>query len=124
MADPEKGAFTNPGKTVHVAVVQVSCNPGWRTRENYIADITATCEYYRSQTQQVIPEIEGRRPVVFSVLPLVDAQSLETQNSQREIIDLVAQVSAAYPTAKFDLRGKDVDQVCQGLQEYGGHKDT
>jgi len=108
MADPPKRQFTNPGKTVHMAIVQVSCNPGWRTRENYVAEITASCEYYNSTTHQVASETEGRRPVVFSVLPLIDAQTLELQSSQRQIIDLVTQISAAIPTQAANFRLKDV----------------
>ena len=108
MADPAKRDFTNPGKSVHMAIVQVSCNPGWRTRENYVADITANCEYYNSQTRQVAPDYEGRSPLVFSVLPLIDAQTLELQNSQRQIADLAAQISAAFPTKAANFRAKDL----------------
>jgi len=108
MADPKKRQFTNPGKTVHFAIVEVSCNPGWRTRENYVADVTASCEYYDSIRRRTASELEGRRPVVFSVLPLIDAQTLELQNSQRQITDLVTQISAAFPTQVANFRAKDV----------------
>jgi hypothetical protein len=108
MADPPKRDFTNPGKTVHMAIVEVSCNPGWRTRENYVADVNASCEYYDNDTHRVASEMEGRRPVVFSVLPLLDAQTLELQNSQRQITELAAQVAAAFPTQAANFRAKDV----------------
>jgi hypothetical protein len=108
MADPHKRDFTNPGKMVHMAIVEVSCNPGWRTRENYVADVNASCEYYNSGTHRVASEMEGRRPVVFSVMPLLDAQTLELQNSQRQITELAAQISAAFPTQAANYRAKDV----------------
>lgn len=143
MADPKQRLFTNPEYAIHFAIVQVSCNPGWRTRENYIADVSATCEYYQSETttgnsetrrtssgqlplkvQTVEDESEphvvsapGHTPLVFSVLPLIDAQTLELQNSERRLTELAASLSAAYPTAAANLKGRDLMQFVKQFQK-------
>ena len=116
MAHPALSRFTNPDVTVHFAIVQVSCNPGWRTRENYIGDVTATCEFYRSTTQTVQPEGDPIRPLVFSVLPLFDAQTLELASSERQLTQLVAQITAAYPTSAVNLRASDLIKLTKQYQ--------
>ena len=108
MANPATSRFTNPDVAVHFAIVQISCNPGWRTRENYIGDVTATCEFYRSKDHTFQPESDQVRPLVFSVLPLFDAQTLELASSQQGVAQLVAQLAAAYPTTVANLRASDL----------------
>lgn len=113
MANPQKKDFVNSDYSVYFAIVQVSCNPGWRTRENYIADLTATCEYYNSTTRLSNEERPWETsveesPLVFSVLPLLDAQNLELGNSDRSVTALAAQLSASYPTIGVSLLGQDL----------------
>lgn len=124
MADPPQRLFTNPAFQLHFAIVQVSCNPGWRTRENYIADVSATCEYFDTRTTDEVTgmpgkvlKCPGRSPLVFSVLPLIDAQTLELQNSERRLTQLAASLSAAYPTAAANLKGRDLIQFVKQFQK-------
>jgi hypothetical protein len=146
MADPKQRLFTNPDYLIHFVIVQVSCNPGWRTRENYIADVSATTEYYNTKTRaasstEAVPDgkesldfedgstrkgrreaPEGfndpsRRPRVFSVLPLIDAQTLELMNSERRFTQLAASISAAFPTAAANLKGRDIMQFVKQFQK-------
>ena len=133
MANPPQKLFTNPEFEVHFAIVQVSCNPGWRTRENYIADVSATCEYYlldkhgKGGAKEVVAtddaygKVMGRErqiaPLVFSVLPLMDAQTLELQNSERRMTQLMADIAAAYPSAAANFRGRDLIQFVKQFQK-------
>jgi hypothetical protein len=107
-ADPPAETFVNKDFQVNFAIVEVSCNPGWRTRENYIADLTANCEYYNSTTSKAMPDRCNNTPVVFSVLPLLDAQNLELGNSAHQLTGLATQLSAAYPTIGVTLLGQDL----------------
>jgi hypothetical protein len=142
MAHPQERLFTNPEFEIHFAIVEVSCNPGWRTQENYIADVSATCEYYQTNDAKpddpaiadpkdggiplspprdedygkVVGYYSDRKPVVFSVLPLLDAQTLELQNSNRQLIQLAADVAAAYPSAAANLKGRDLIQFVKQFQ--------
>lgn len=129
MADPPQQLFTNPVYQIHFAIVQVSCNPGWRTRENYIADVSATCQYFRANKIHdefgnlvknpggEVVEVAGRAPRVFSVLPLLDAQTLELQNSERRLTELAGSLSAAFPTAAANLKGRDLMQFVKQFQK-------
>ena len=116
MSHPTRNPFTNPDVTVHFAIVQISCNPGWRTRENYIGDLSATCEYYRLNSCQAQPESDQVRPLVFSVLPLFDAQTLELASSERQVANLVTQLAAAYPTSAARLRAADLLKLAKQYQ--------
>jgi len=146
MANPKQRLFTNPHYQIHFVIVQVSCNPGWRTRENYIADVSATTEYYATDApsahsrepvedgketvsfesdseRKVTPgwpksvDQDGFRPRVFSVLPLIDAQTLELLNSERRFTQLAASISAAFPTAAANLKGRDIMQFVKQFQK-------
>jgi len=116
MADPPKSALANPDQTIHFAIVQVSCNPGWRTRENYIGDVSATCEFYDSHQRRVAPREYQIQPYVFNVLPLLDAQTLELSNSQRQLTQLAAEIAGAYPTAAANFRAKDLISLVKTFQ--------
>ena len=90
------------------ALVEVSCNPGWRTSEHYIADCSATVEYYDRKKNELVPRCERRAPVVFSVLPLQDAQTVEMGNSQRNVTQLAFQLAASFPAKGFNVKVKDI----------------
>lgn len=90
------------------AIVQVSCNPGWRTQEHYIADCSASLEYFDLCRKEHLPSGERRRPTVFSVLPLIDAQTVEMANSQRDVTQLAFQLAASLPARGVDLKAKDL----------------
>jgi hypothetical protein len=89
-------------------IVQVSCNPGWRTKEHYIADCSASLEYYDLCQKKGFPRFAMREPTVFSVLPLMDAQTVEMANSQREITQLAFQLAASLPAKGVDLKARDL----------------
>jgi len=108
MANPPWDNFSNNDYEVVFAIIQVSCNPGWRTRYNYIADISASCDYYSSKAHMLRPDCEAVHPLVFSVLPLLDAQNLSLASSNRSITALAAQVNAAYPTVGLSILGQDL----------------
>lgn len=90
------------------AIVQVSCNPGWRTQQKYIADCSASVEYYDMITQMHYPREYQKAPTVFSVLPLMDAQTVEMANSQREVTQLAFQLAGSLPAKGVDIKAKDI----------------
>jgi hypothetical protein len=105
LSDPER----IPSHTeVIFCIVQVSCNPGWRTKENYIADCSASLEYYNLCNKDTLSRSALRAPTVFSVLPLMDAQTVEMANSQREVTQLAFQLAASLPAKGVDVKAKDL----------------
>lgn len=92
------------------AIVQVSCNPGWRTQQKYIADGNASIEFYDALKQAHYPRNYQRAPTVFSVLPLMDAQTIEMANSQREITQLAFQLAATLPAKGVKVNAKNLFQ--------------
>ena len=108
MANPPYDKFVNPSYEIYFAIVQVSCNPGWRTRVNYVSDLSATCEYYDSTKQAVARNLPDKQPLVFSVLPLIDAQSLELSNSDHQLTSLAAQINASYPAYGLSILGQEL----------------
>lgn len=99
------------------AVVQVSCNPGWRTRNNYVGDCTAEIEYYDRMLNAPIPHCERRQPTVFSVLPLIDAQTIEAQNSERRFSEFAADIAAAFPTQYANIKARDLLKIASRFQK-------
>jgi hypothetical protein len=96
--------------TVIFAIVEVSCNPGWRTKEHYIAECSASLEYSDLCSKEHVSLSEQRLPIVFSVLPLLDAQTVEMANSQREVTQLAFQLAASLPAHGVNVRAKDLFQ--------------
>jgi hypothetical protein len=92
------------------AIVEVSCNPGWRTKEHYIADCSASLEYFNLRDREHLSSKYRRAPTVFSVLPLLDAQTLELANSQREVTQLAFQLAALLPAHGVNIKAKDLFQ--------------
>ncbi|MEZ0255197.1 MAG: hypothetical protein ACAI37_07955 [Chthoniobacter sp.] len=101
---------------INFAMVEVSCNPGWRTKESYLADCTAYCEYWNPCTHQAMALNERDQPLVYSVLPLLDAQTLDLANSERQLTSLAAQLSAAFPVHGVDIKAKDLIQFAKSFQ--------
>jgi hypothetical protein len=95
---------------IFFAIVQVSCNPGWRTQEHYIADGSASLEYYDTATRRHFPRSTESQPTVFSVLPLIDAQTIEMANSQREVTQLAFQLAASLPAKGVKIDAKELFQ--------------
>lgn len=114
-----KGADGQYHNHVIFVIVQVSCNPGWRTKEHYIADCSASLEYskldqnkhaYDPDEEKYISRAERRTPTVFSVLPLIDAQTVEMANSQRDVTQLAFQLAASLPVHGVNIKAKDLFQ--------------
>lgn len=93
---------------VFFVIVQVSCNPGWRTKENYIADCSASMEYYDMCEGKSLSRAARREPTVFSVLPLVDAQTIEMSRTQKDMTQLMFDLTAALPANSVKLSARDV----------------
>jgi hypothetical protein len=105
MSDP---SATSDAVIPLFCVVQVSVNPGWRTQQNYLADCAASLEYYDLCKKKPLSRAERRQPTVFSVLPLIDAQTVEMANSQRELTQLAFQLAASLPARGVDIKAKDL----------------
>ncbi len=98
LSNPDHRLITSPEHAkLYVAVVQISCNPGKRTQKHYIADINATFEYYDSASDSFSFSVSDGQPVVFSVLPLIDAQTLDLKNSQQDEFSLLVALMGTLP---------------------------
>lgn len=105
--------LTNPDKVpdnqvIWMGLMQVNCNPGWRTRTGFMAEVHVTAEYFRLKTTKdkhgnVVKDKEGKEekenewsldgyyqgdadgvhPSVVTILPLLEAQTLDLRNSER-----------------------------------------
>ena len=90
------------------AIVQVSCNPGWRTKQQYIADCSASLEYFDMCRNEHLTRAARREPTVFSVLPLVDAQTVEMSNSERDVTQLAFDLAASLPGKGVSVNARDI----------------
>ena len=90
------------------AIVEVSCNPGWRTQEHYIGDCSASAEYFDMVTMTHLSRAELRAPTVFSVLPLMDAQTVEMANSTRDVTQLAFNLAASLPAHGMNVSVNDI----------------
>ncbi len=113
MLDPHA---ENDDVYINFVMVEISCNPGWRTKESYLADCSAYCEYWNPCTGQAMSVNERDQPVVYSVLPLLDAMTIDMANSERQLTSLTAQLSAAFPVHAVDLKAKDLIQFAKSFQ--------
>jgi hypothetical protein len=104
---------------IRFVIVEFSVNPGWRTQENYIADCSATVRYDDDTRQgdgkslSMPPQTEG--PSVFSILPLLDAQTLELANTNQKIIEIVARLTAQYPSSVGQI---NINQLLKFVKSY------
>jgi hypothetical protein len=89
-------------KRLYLCLLQVGCQPGWRTREGYIADVHVTVRYGKTAPDAPGPSIHGKggvnpggslitsdsdarrsQPLVVGVFPSLEAQTLDLQSSLR-----------------------------------------
>ena len=75
-------------RRVLLGVTQVSCQPGSRTRENYIADVNVALYYMDDDGKSSVNDKEVFFPSAWAVLPLLDAQQLDLRSSQRNQFQL------------------------------------
>jgi len=109
LAHPE-GVPSN--KLLYIGILEVSVNPGWGTREGYMADVVITPEYTKYvpdsaagavEAEALNPpdsssalnsldgyylrenksDITGHQPVPLAAFPLLEAQTLDLRNSER-----------------------------------------
>lgn len=103
-------------KKLLFSVMQVSCNPGVNTRHDYIGEVFVQVSYARTKVQTDIsrtPKTFAQRsygsatteytevsslegPSIYAVLPLLDAQNLDVNNSQRFQLALAQALSVGF----------------------------
>ena len=89
-------------------VFQVTCNPGWRTLKGYMADLQVQFEYGVENRDgwTLSLSVNRSQPHIIAALPLMDAQNIETRNSERQLAAVSAALSAAGPNALGSASGK------------------
>ncbi len=104
---------------IRFVIVQFSVNPGWRTQQNYIADCSATLRYVdrggQADGKSVFSQTQENEPTVFSILPLLDAQTLELSNTNQQVIELVARLAAQYPSSVGQI---NINQLLKFVKSY------
>jgi hypothetical protein len=105
-------------QVVVFGIVQVSCQPGWRTSHDYIADLQIQVRYAKhpktesasihfSDTKSVQPprpqaDPEGWQtsdvssPSIYAVLPLTDSLQFDLNSRRRRELDLAAAVAGTF----------------------------
>lgn len=106
------------GQMVVFGVVQVSCQPGWRTSHDYIADLQVRVSFAKP-TKKRSPEIlgggnksnqspgitadsdgwetsNGSSPSIYAVLPLTDSLQFDLNSRRRRELDLAAAVAGTF----------------------------
>jgi len=117
MTTPNFGSNSNQQEIVF-GVMQITCQPGQRTKSGYLADLNVSLNYGR-MTNSTGDEIDanlkirddGVQPGVFAVLPLVDSRNVELRNSNRSQIELASALSA-------EFAAKGVDAAAKVLSDY------
>jgi hypothetical protein len=86
-------------KVLFAGVTQVSCNPGWRTRSGYVADINVRPSYVVKGADGDYTMVEGDSPYVLGLFPLLESQTLELRNSEREQLAWLVYLSGLFRQA-------------------------
>lgn len=73
-------------------LMQVTCQPGQRTRRGYLADLAVSLSYSPDGFQP----LKKNFPSAVAVLPLVVSQNVQLQRSDRQRLELAAALSAAF----------------------------
>ena len=117
LANPPKPA---DGRKLYLAIFQVTCNPGWRTLNSYMADVFINLEY--AQIEKGVPirmslDTDNTQCSIVAALPLVDAQNMELRNGQREMTGLLAALSASGAIPQGSAAGKGVAEYINRFQK-------
>lgn len=106
LADPK---FVDKEYRIALAVFTVTVNPGWKTREGYVAELHMTFDYARDADAKALkppagqgsnyvyasdPGQSGEQPTVLAIFPSVEAQTLDLRNSERSQLEMSAYLSA------------------------------
>jgi hypothetical protein len=109
------------GSKLYLVIFQVTCNPGWRTLQGYMADVNVHWEYARHCIDGTVAlslsDNAPSSPSVIAMLPLVDAQNMDLRNSQRELFSLLASLSASGALGGGNAAGKGVLDYVRSYQK-------
>lgn len=108
------------GSKLFLAIFQVTCNPGWRTLKGYMADVFVHWEYaqrFPNGDVSLSLSKSGEAPSVVAILPLVDAQNMDLNNSQRELYSLIASLAASGAFGGGNAAGKGVLDYIHSYQK-------
>ena len=119
--------LANPGKLthgdLHLVVAQISCNPGWRTRTDYMADVRISVELTKKSDEDSDP----RRSImvdedlgtvrVAAVLPLLESQNVDMRVSLRDQVALLNSLSAALQNSGALAESSTVSQIAKRFQQ-------
>ena len=117
LANPPKPA---DGRKLYLAIFQVTCNPGWRTLQGYMADVFINMEYAQIENHKPVRlslDEDNTQCSVVAALPLVDAQNMELRNGQREMVGLLAALSASGAVPAGSAAGKGVAEYVNRYQK-------
>jgi hypothetical protein len=114
------------GRKLYLMLFQVTCNPGWRTDERYVADLKVTMEYGKrngaDQWTMSLSDGTNAQPNVIAVLPLLDAQNMELRNGQRELTGLLAALSVSGAVPQGSAAGKGLAEYLNSFQKDGASR--
>lgn len=123
--------FLNPGrgaagdKRAFFAVLQISCNPGWRTRSGYIAEANVKVSYAKEKADwdgKGSPVTSSRatpgrpQPFIVSVFPMLESQTLDLRNSIRSQIALATQLGVLLSAAGADAQSELLADYARRLE--------
>ena len=109
------------GRKLYLAIFQVTCNPGWRTTKNYMADLHVMMEYgeiNEGKVKSLSLSSDGMpQPTVVATLPLTDAQNMELKNGQRELYSILLSLSASGAIPAGNAAGRGVLDYINSYQK-------
>ncbi len=123
-------------RVAYLGVMQVSCSPGWRTRTGYGGMVTLTAEYARRATRSdarkfglEFEKLAGMfvssrnselgyspQPLIVSAFPLIQSQTLDLANSQRDQVEFMADLAVDLAEAGQSIAAQNVTKFVERLQ--------
>lgn len=117
LVNPGQGVGDN--KRVFIGVLQVSIQPGWRTRQGYIADINIVPFYARqgANGREFSRKSNVRaQPFVISAFPSLEAQTLDLRSSIRSQIATATYIAALLEFAGSSLQAEQLRDEIKRLE--------
>lgn len=109
-----------PGKVVYIGALEVSCLPGWRTREGYAADISVTAFFAKREADGSMPSTRGarwgRQPFVLAAFPFSEAQTIDQRRSLRDQIERSRMIAAALSFSGLSAAAESFRSHAERLQ--------
>jgi hypothetical protein len=81
---------------VFFGIMQVTCQPGQRTRRGFVADLSVALSYGRECSPGRLEKDSNHHPAVLAVLPLIDSENVQLQQSDRSQVELAQALSLAF----------------------------